>query len=617
LGRWQLFPTDSGILDVRNFGAIGDGIADDTNAILKAIASLPAYTEMHPFLIRIVYFPPGTYLVTNTIQRRADGLFLPNLVLIGHDRTSTFIKLADHAPGFENPTTPKAVLYTASGLVFMRDPHDGGRQYPERGEGNEAFGNTIENLTVDVGTGNPGAIGIDFLANNVGALRNLTIRAPDRAAIGLSMTRRWPGPALVDDVSISGFDIGIDIAYTLYSMTLERVRIAECRRYGVRNNSNILSFHDLQISMNGGFGIANLTADGLIVGIDGLISGTGTAALINRGSVNFKNVAARDLKSTNGRSLDTELDGVFQEDKKLSEPFWHLAIQPTPKPDPLSASNWVSVEKFGVKAGIDSTGAFMAAFASDAKVIYIPSGTYYLSLPLLVADNIERIEGMFSVVNIGNDPHATEDAPSPLFRTNPGRRTPLFIRRLVIERRGNMSYLIEWRGKGTLIISDVIGLFGTGLLYRAADGGPVFADNTTAGHTEIAGSAPLWFRQYNAEGPTVRLTNSGAPLWILGAKSEQTNTLVQCLNGGDSEVVGGFIARVFPTLPEMPAFQAINARLALAYAEDVYRAEAIYRIHLDARHGEKQMLVRAEDLPRRGRWARMAAGLSTDNLDRK
>ena len=182
-----------------------------------------------------------------------------NLILIGESRNNTIIKLADRALGYGNPKQQKSVIYTSSGLAFTDNPHDGGRDYLGKGEGNEAFNNTIENLTIDVGRGNPGAIGIDYLANNECAIRNVTIRAPDRASVGLSMVRKWPGPSLISDVSIENFDIGIDIAHTELSATLDHVTISGSKLYGIRNTSNIVSFSSLAIETQGGYGLANMT----------------------------------------------------------------------------------------------------------------------------------------------------------------------------------------------------------------------------------------------------------------------------------------------------------------------------------------------------------------------
>lgn len=46
--------------NVRSFGAVGNGVADDTAEIQAAIAALPSSGGT-------VYFPPGTYLVTDTL----------------------------------------------------------------------------------------------------------------------------------------------------------------------------------------------------------------------------------------------------------------------------------------------------------------------------------------------------------------------------------------------------------------------------------------------------------------------------------------------------------------------------------------------------------------------
>lgn len=51
---------ENGVFDVTNYGATGDGLTDDTQAIKDAIAAVPAKGG-------VVYFPSGTYRVTSQI----------------------------------------------------------------------------------------------------------------------------------------------------------------------------------------------------------------------------------------------------------------------------------------------------------------------------------------------------------------------------------------------------------------------------------------------------------------------------------------------------------------------------------------------------------------------
>ena len=91
------------------------------------------------------------------------------------------------------------------------------------GSGNQAFRHSIYHLTIDTGTGNPGAIGLDYLASNRGAVEDVIIRSGDGEGFcGLSMMRQWPGPALIKRVSILGFQSGIMIQHYEYSMKTEK-----------------------------------------------------------------------------------------------------------------------------------------------------------------------------------------------------------------------------------------------------------------------------------------------------------------------------------------------------------------------------------------------------------
>ncbi|MHB9023081.1 MAG: glycosyl hydrolase family 28-related protein [Armatimonadota bacterium] len=65
-------------LNVKQFGAKGDGVADDTAAIQAVYIKLG--TGGQP---RVVYFPPGTYRITNTLTIAGD---ISGIAILGHGR---------------------------------------------------------------------------------------------------------------------------------------------------------------------------------------------------------------------------------------------------------------------------------------------------------------------------------------------------------------------------------------------------------------------------------------------------------------------------------------------------------------------------------------------------
>jgi sugar lactone lactonase YvrE len=85
-------------VNVRDLGAKGEGIADDTDVLRRAIAN-------H----RAIYLPSGFYSVRDTLRLR------PDTVLIGLHPAATQIILPDGTPGYEGKGGPKALIETPRG----------------------------------------------------------------------------------------------------------------------------------------------------------------------------------------------------------------------------------------------------------------------------------------------------------------------------------------------------------------------------------------------------------------------------------------------------------------------------------------------------------------------
>jgi hypothetical protein len=142
-----------------------------------------------------------------------------------------------------------------------------------------AFSQYVMNLTVDTGTGNPGAIGMMFISNNGGGLRDVTIRSGDgQGPIGLDLRKPWDGPALYKNLTIEGFDVGIHVRHETYSSDFENLTLTGQRIAGIINDSHPLTFRKLNSSLNVPV-IKNQGNGGLVVVLDSSIAGIGNPSV--------------------------------------------------------------------------------------------------------------------------------------------------------------------------------------------------------------------------------------------------------------------------------------------------------------------------------------------------
>ncbi len=524
------------------YGAYGDGIHDDTQAFRTAVRTL-----LNRFNSTVaIYIPKGTYLVSDSIQGLM-GYYDCCLVLQGESRDSTIIKVIDNAPNFQSKTNPRPVFKTRGG--------------------NQAFGNYFLNLTINTGLSNEGAVAFDYVTSNYGAIRNVNIFSPDGSGYcGLKMEQNWPGPGIIKNVNIDGFDYGIRVATCEYSMTFEDITLSNQAINGMYNSCNTLAIRHLK-SNNSVTAIRNL---GRIVIIDSELKGG-----------NASNPAINSTAFLYARNIDTQGYGtsIINNNQTVTTPYvsefrnvqnyskfpndnksLDLPIEETPEYYNNKQSDWADVTTYGanptnpIYGFSDATAGIQAAFNSGKKVIYFgkigDNGTgYCVYADINIPASVEMITGLnLSKIFFFNNSKIIIDSSAT---------KPLFIDSF----KGGFRLLNN--SKRTVVIKS------TGVQYNNTvrnTNGKVFIEDMVEAFTPQF-PVRMWARQLNPEvQPETEkdLDNVGGKFWILGLKTEGRAVIANTTNGGATEILG---ALVYPASSfsgnNQPAFTVQDAAFSV------------------------------------------------------
>ncbi|MGH9959769.1 MAG: glycosyl hydrolase family 28-related protein, partial [Pyrinomonadaceae bacterium] len=513
-------PPDAGVVNVKNFGAKGDGVIDDTVAINNAIKSVDRAT---------IYFPNGTYLVSNRLEtRQPNGSFFAFKSFLGQSRDGAIIKLKNNASGYGNSGSPKAVLFT-TGAGWT-----GLSSYPTLGTGNDAFMNNVINMTINTGTGNLGAIGIDFLASNQGSVENVRIVSGDgQGSAGLYMGRAWPGPLMISKLTVEGFNYGIHVENVFYHMTLENITLKNQKIAGVYNNNNALAVRDL-VSTNNVPAVRNTGAYAHVVLLDSTLSGgsSGVSAIENSSGAQL---FARNIVTSGYRSAITNQGSIVPGNSvteyvsranttRFPSPAqsMNLPILETPEYTNSNPADWANVVSYGATPGPDvntaaggyDSAAIQAAIDSGKPVVYLPRGRYDLNSTIKLRGNVRKIIG-FGAILAGS-------VSGPGVRTENLKSDFVIIEGLRI--RYGASVSVEHASPTMLVMKR---LLDSASLRTIAGAGPAFMQDTCCGKNTINGTK-LYARQLNIEGApgsSVYFTNNGGEVWILGYKTDRASPL--------------------------------------------------------------------------------------------
>lgn len=529
-----VYPEAAGAVNVREkYGAKGDGVTDDTTAIQKAI-------DENKGKNRVLYFPDGVYVLSGGVgifggKAHSSDRFLHYQ---GQSEAGTVLKLRDNCNGFADAATPKIVLSVYQGQ--------------STGDVMQSY---VKNLTVDVGSGNPGAVGLRFMTNNVGAMERVTIRSSDPAgagAIGLDLRQSQNGPGLIKHVTVRGFDMGV-ATNNSFSLVLEHLtlvgqrevgfwnKIARVTLRGLRSENTVpaikngqhahLTLIDAELTGGAADNVAIITADPKIYLRDIRQSGYGHIVQDPQGN------------SLAGERLDEWYLGKGQSLFGHELASLRLPIEETPEiPWEEDLSKWAWLEDGG-EVTEDLQALIDDAAAKGKTTICFPKGPpYRLSGPIRVHGSINRIVGMSNLVDVTDPDDAFKNGAALFTFEN------LTSDALVIER---FFLLGGWKVPPHVAMFDnksdaaiVVKNLGVGgQLKKPNPGKRWFIEDISPGREctlQIAEGERVWARQYNPETYLADMVHvTGGTFWCLGLKTEGRTTHVLARDGAKVEVIGG------------------------------------------------------------------------------
>ena len=574
-----------GCVDVRAYGATGDGTTDDTAALNAALNGTrsqggrpPDHYSARP---RVVYLPPGTYKVSGTLTWV--GI---NLTVRGAGRGDTVIRLVNGAAGFGSAGSPKAVLQTWR-------------------TSNYGFSQNIRDLTVDTGSGNAGAVGIEYNANNVGALQNVLVTGSGQR--GVDLTQNWPGPCLLKNVEVRGFAVGIDVGGPEYGPTFDGITLSGQTVAGLRSTDNPLSVRRLT-SVNSVPAVLTTGSRSLLLllgadctgGASGVsaitLAAGGSAYLRGIHSAGYRGALKEGTTDVPGADLTERVTGpvrhLFGSDAEAAAKLsLKLPIQETPTFHDNNPAHWGRLLRSyerntsdpnansDVTAGM--TAFNQAVFDNTAlTTVWMPTGTAIAGVadgtPLTAAGfrvppHIRRFTGFATNINKWNDAREF----SLVLRVQDDAATPLIIDDV----RGDL-FVYHTSARAVVLRN---GQFG----YRAGPGaGPLFLEDVGTGNITTVPSQRVWARQLNIEGTQLHLDNDGGDLWVFGLKTENGGLVARTRNGGRTEFLGTLLYALHPA---GTAFESVDGHCSLAYATSNYTGDYATQV-AETRAGDARTL---------------------------
>lgn len=557
---WAMpLPEAAGVVDVTKapYFADSSGETDCTDALSNAMrdAALrtPGVFTTGDRAAQIIYLPAGTYRVSRPLVFASQKILAGrpkgpitkrnyiqgHMLLIGESREAVRIVVDDNSPAFAKGRTP---------VVRMT----------EKKFTNQDYFNWVMDLTIDVGSGNPGAVGLNFVSNNIGGVRDVRFVCPDRrqpAAAGLDLTIRGGGLGYVHRLQVDGFREGVRVGGNYPGFVLEDIQLSGQTEAGILNVDKCVSIRKLRSNNTVSAVVAK--QDGCItVLLDSRLEGgeVKNSAIENRGHLYCRNIVAEGYGSVLLEGEERIGDGSLPEyvsgetvslfesapNAGLNLEIRDVPTHPWPAPD-----EWAVLDS---QAQDDDTSALQALIDSGAEHIFVKAdkGRLKLTDTIHVRGKLKRLHGGWGNMIVEN----SGEPGKPLFHFETGEASHVVLEAFANGQRRNTFTTFVHASEKSVVLRDLMMGYGVAN-YRNTARGDLYVENVVTGGGDYPGMGETvgpgwllqdqraWVRNWNPEDwlPDIRL--EGAEVFALGGKlGEVWGTHLEVTKQSRAELLG-------------------------------------------------------------------------------
>ncbi|TMW62332.1 hypothetical protein Poli38472_009825 [Pythium oligandrum] len=516
LATYQTSPSTYKVFrNVKDFGAKGDGVTDDTDAINNAISSgnrCALGCDSSTTSPALVYFPAGTYVVSRPII----AYYFSQLV--GDPNNKPVLKAAANFAGI---------------AVVDSDPYLAG--------GANWYGNTnnfyrgVRNFVIDLRATASGT-GIHWQVAQATQLQNIVFEMAGTQSQGIFMDNGSGG--FMSDLTFNGGRIGAFLGNQQFTSrnlvfngcdtavimnwnwlwTFKSLSINNCQVGVDMRNQGVGSIVILDSSItNTPIGIVvptngntnpraanTLTIDNLVTNNVPQIVATPTGTTLRAGSTGAVTVAGwakgRSIDYTTGAAVESTVQGDFTPPQKPAVLLNNGKVfeRSRPQYENLAASQFVSARASGAKGdGVtDDTAALQNLFSANAntgKVIFLDHGFYKVTSTLTIRPGTRITGEVWANIVASGSFFSDPSNPQPLLRVGlPGDTGVIELSDLAVMTQGPAggAILIEWNNADPAGQQGVSGMWEVHARVGGSAGSNLQADKCSKNPTGSATPDP-------------------------------------------------------------------------------------------------------------------------------